>query len=102
MSIKNPYELDESYTEILKLDELLTDAGIDHELSRFWDGWQIIYYKDGVRISDAIEHYGSYGHEEDLLEIMGLVEIEDDTVEGYLTADEVFKRYYKHFKGESN
>ena len=43
---------------------------------------------------DAICHYGSYGHEDGLLEIMGdLVTKEDgDSVVGFLTADDVIMR----------
>lgn len=45
---------------------------------------------------DAICHDGSYGHNEGLLEIMGsIVQNEYDSVEGYLTADEILKRLNK-------
>lgn len=67
------YILDENYTEILRLDKMLTDANIPHTLERFTDGWQVIYYANGERIADAIQHYGSYGVEENRLEIMGLL-----------------------------
>ena len=43
---------------------------------------------------DAIEHYGSYGNELDLLEIMGLLtpeEQEHDSVLGCLSAKDVLK-----------
>lgn len=39
----------------------------------------------------VICHWGSYGHEDGLLEIMGLTENEDG-IEGWLTAKEVFRR----------
>ncbi len=42
-------------------------------------------------IWDAICHYGSYGYEEGLLEVMGEKLIGHDDVEGYLTADDVIK-----------
>lgn len=45
---------------------------------------------------DVIEYFGSYGQENDLLEIMGgltIEERENDIVLGYLTAEEVFKRF---------
>ena len=42
-------------------------------------------------IWDAICHYGSYGYEEGLLEVMGEALIGHDDVEGYLTADDVIK-----------
>ena len=95
------YILDENYTEILRLDKMLTDANIPHTLERFMDGWQIIYYTNGERIADAIQHYGSYGVEENRLEIMGLLtpeEAEHDSVLGHLTAENVFERMNRHYK----
>lgn len=54
----------------------------------------IVKDEDGVVLWDAICHFGSYGYEQGLLEIMGtLVEPEDgDSVVGYLTSDDVIKR----------
>lgn len=95
------YRLDESYTEILKLDKMLTDANIPHTLDRFLDGWQVIYSVNGNKIADAIQHYGSYGNTENLLEIMGLLTEEEekcDSVKGWLTADDVFNRMSEHYK----
>lgn len=93
------YRLDENYTEILKLDKMLTDANIPHTLDRFLDGWQVIYPSEEKRIADAIQHYGSYGNTENLLEIMGLVKPEEtsDSVLGHLTADDVFARMSEHY-----
>lgn len=93
------YRLDESYTEILKLDKMLTDANIPHTLDRFIDGWQICYPNKDNTIADAIEHFGSYGNLENLLEIMGLLtpdEEEHDCVKGWLTAEDVFNRMSVH------
>ena len=60
------------------------------------------------RICSVIEGYTSYGGDDDLLEIMGLLtpdELEHDRVVGYLTADEVFSRivaaHEKEKDGES-
>ena len=94
------YILDESYTEILKLDKMLTDANIPHTLDRFLDGWQICYPNNNGRVADAIQHFGSYGNAENLLEIMGLVKFEEtsDSVLGHLTAEDVFKRISEHYK----
>lgn len=105
--------------EIERLHKMLTDAGIEHEWvdrtppgekSRIWRdreivwGWQIVVYKeDGERLISAIEGYGSYGYgsgfdwdkPSDLIEIMGLLtpeEEEYDSVKGWLTAEEVFRR----------
>lgn len=100
------YILDESYTEILKLDEMLTEANIPHTLERFLDGWQVVYSTpiDG-RVADAIEHCGSYGRDENLIEIMGLLtpeEEDEDSVLGYLTAEEVFERMSEHWNKRSD
>lgn len=57
---------------------------------------QIVFMdaETGERVCDAICHYGSYGHEEGLIETMGwpLCEAIDDDVEGYLTAEIVYAR----------
>lgn len=89
------------YAEILKLDKMLTARKIPHTLTRFMDGWQVIYPEDGERrVMDAVEFDGTYGSNEDLLEIMGLLtpeEQEVDTVCGRLTAEDVFKRIERHY-----
>ena len=95
------YKTDERYKEIFRLDEMLTAKEIPHVFHKMMDGWQIIYPEDGEkRVMDAIEHYGSYGNDQDLLEIMGLLtpeEKECDSVLGCLTADDVFSRIEKHW-----
>lgn len=105
--------------EIERLHKMLTDAEIEHEwLDRTpqirkrdpivlqirdeypW-GWQIIVYRpDGERLISAIEGFGSHGYglkgeQGDSIEIMGLLtpeEEKDDSVLGWLTAEEVFRR----------
>lgn len=104
------------YKEILRLKEMLEKAGIPFEFTDnhfgyfgekykrgiFYPAYSIIISKNGKRLCDAIEHYGSYGQERDLLEIMGGLTAEEqkrDDVLGYLTAEEVFKRFkycYEH------
>lgn len=90
-------------TELDKLEEYLNVNGyeyerIDEEGSVFapmFNHHQIIVYKDGERDWDAICHYGSYGYSAGLLEIYGnIVHCKDgeDTVEGWLTADEIIER----------
>lgn len=95
------YGIDPKYQEILKLDEMLTEANIPHVLDKMFDGWQICYpttYSEGGCVMDAVEHHGSYGNSEDLLEIMGLLTPEEeDDVLGYLTAADVFKRIQTHY-----
>lgn len=93
----------DSYKEIHRLHQMLTDAGIPHTMKPMMDGWQICYPQDGAkRVVSVIEHYGSYGKDEDLLEIMGLLtkeEEDQDSVLGYLTAEEVFLRIKNHHSG---
>lgn len=90
------------YREIHILDDLLTKAEIPHTMDRFLDGWQIIYPENGKnRIADAVQHFGSYGAEEDFLEIMGLLTTEEekcDSVVGHMTAKDVFDRIERHYK----
>ena len=96
------YITDNCYQEILRLDAMLTERHIPHICQKFMDGWQVIYPQDGKkRVMDAIEHCGSYGNEQDKLEIMGLLtqeEKKNDSVLGYLSAEEVFSRIDKHWK----
>ena len=99
------YSTNSDYQEILKLDRMLTDASIPHTLDRLFDGWRVCYptREEPELVMDAIEHYGSYGKDEDKLEIMGLLtpdEEEHDSVLGYLTAEDVFERIRKHHNGE--
>lgn len=98
------YITDERYTEIIRLHDMLKAAGIKHEFKKFMDGWQVIYPEDGPeRVMDAVEHFCSYGNEDDLLEIMGLLTTEEekhDTVLGNLTAEDVFTRIQEHWRNE--
>lgn len=94
------YITDKNYTEILRLDEMLTEANIPHVLEKFLDGWCVLYPTKENAIADAIEHYGSYGNSANLLEIMGLLTEEEekyDSVKGWLTADDVFARMSEHY-----
>lgn len=94
------YVTNPRYREISVLDKLLTNAEIPHEMCKMNDGWQINYPSSGdEQIMDAIEHFGSYGESEDLLEIMGLTH-NGDSVEGWLTAKEVFERIKIHHDGQ--
>lgn len=85
-------------TEMEKLEKMLNVAGIPYEVAYPFDKPQIIYPSKENRVCDAICHRGSYGYEDGLLEIMGLVDEEaGDEVEGYLTADDVFRRIVDHY-----
>lgn len=100
---KGHFQLSTRYKEILKLYDMLTDAGIPFTLRRNFDGWQILYpsilrfpQECGQVLCSVIENYGSYGGLQDKLEIMGLLtekEVEDgNTVIGHLSAQQVFER----------
>lgn len=53
----------------------------------------IVYDETDSRIFDVICQYGSYGYQQGLLEVMGvIVKDESDDVEGWLSAEEVIKR----------
>lgn len=84
------------YLEILFLERELLETDIHFTLHRLYDGWQIVIYdRDGNYLTDVIEHSGSYGAEDDLLEVMGaLVEDtnDDDEVEGYLSAFDILEK----------
>lgn len=87
--------------EPLRLASMLLMANIPFEIGEMCNGLIICYpcMGDGC-VSDAICHDGSYGRNEGLLEIMGLVDKEKtggDSVEGWLTAEEVFRRWQRHW-----
>lgn len=95
-------------TEMDLLVEYLDKSGVNYERIRepiivtFPDGIerdigfnQVAVYDEGYFKWAAICHYGSYGYEEGLLEIMGdIVDEKKDggSVAGWLTAEEVIKR----------
>ena len=86
--------------EINKLANLLDKANIPYDMRELWGGWQIGYPNFSEdNVSDVVCHDFSYGHEVGLLEMMGLVNEEEvgDTVEGWLTAEEVFERWQNHY-----
>lgn len=101
----------ENYKEILRLKEMLEKAEIPFEFSEYMGGYHLCYPKENDhdcveketfdRVCSVIEHDGSYGREQDLLEIMGLLtdeEYQDDEVVGYLSAENVFERIKKHYE----
>ena len=92
------------FSEIDKLSEMLDAAGIPHEDRPWLGGKQVNYPSCDNQVCDAILNPYSYGHEEGLLEIMGLVKKRKtgDSVEGYLTAEEVFRRIRIHYRRHKN
>lgn len=87
-------------SELDKLEKYLKEHNIPYERideaeKGIMDRHQILVKdKDGCEIWDAICHFGSYGYESGLLEIMGtLVRPEDrDSVVGWLTAEDIIGR----------
>lgn len=94
-------------TEMAKLAEKLMQNNIPFEInymdktlfSRCGESVpQIVYPNSKKYVCDVICHKYSYGGDHGLLEIMGLTDNEYDDVEGYLTAEEVFKKIFNHYK----
>lgn len=66
-----------NFQQIFKLKEMLECEGIPFVFRELFGGYQILYPEIGENnICDVILHGGSYGCEEGLLEIMGLVDEE--------------------------
>lgn len=131
MEEKKVPEFKGKYSEIFKLHRMLDEAGIPHDFvdetpdSRWimpgigfdYTKYHIYYpscdeFRKGIdsstdtssAVCSIIEGYGTYGEENDLLEIMGLLTPEEeqhDSVRGYLTAENVFERI-KKARGEKN
>lgn len=98
------------FTEIFRLRDMLDEAGIKYKYTDH--SWkyvinncdyrrkhyhiEIFHPKNSTkRIISVIEGDGTYGHEVNLLEIMGCLtpeEAKDDCVCGWLTAENVFQR----------
>lgn len=80
------------YTEMARLELYLQETKIPYRMDYVLEMPSVRYYGHGNKlICDAICHSGSYGHEDGLLEIMGLTR-NNDSVEGWLTSREVFYR----------
>lgn len=99
-----------NHFEIMKLALKLKEANVPFEFfvfdKSYKHGFQILYPNAKNRICSVIENEFSYGHENDLLEIMGLVSVEEekrmgDEVLGCLTADDVYQRIKKHYQEEN-
>ena len=104
------------FKEIFKLKEMLEKANIPFEFYDRGEDWffnrmrkhyQLCYpkYNSGEYICSVIQGDNTYGGNQDLLEIMGLLTEEEakaDEVKGYLTAENVFDRIQKHYKEVQN
>ena len=81
-------ELNPTYTEILRLNKMLDEKKIEHKIIRFLDGYRIGIPYNGREIGDIIQHYGSYGNTDNLLETMGF---DEPDVIGSLTAEQAME-----------
>ena len=82
-------------TEIKKLADGLMEKGIGFTFHALHDGYQVEVKdpKTQEYLWDAVCHNFSYGHNEGLLEIMGIiVENDYDAIEGWLTAEDILAR----------
>lgn len=89
---------------IYKLSYMLSTAGIPHVLRDVYDGYQIIYPSEENRVGDAVCHSYSYGHKQNLLEVMGLgicKKNNGDDVIGWLTAEDAFKYFERQYKKDN-
>lgn len=94
------------YKEILRLAKMLSDADIPYQISELHGGYHITYPSDDSEcVCSVVEHSFSYGAENDLLEIMGLLTeqgkaedvCDDSAVKGHLSAENVFERISEHY-----
>lgn len=82
-------------TEIDKLIKRLKAQGIscpvDWSVVELYGRPQVIFLnpENGKKIGDAVCHFGSYGHQRGLIEVMGFPFSNEKDVVGFLTADEV-------------
>lgn len=86
--------------EIERLVKMLEVVSIPFELTDDVEGNsnnQIWYPNHDKSVCDVICHKYSYGGNDGYLEIMGLSENDEDDVEGWLTAEEVFLKIAKHY-----
>lgn len=97
------------YTEIFKLKKMLEEAKIPFTFYEHCEHWLQILYKFYEKEKDfkcsVIQSDISYGGDENLLEIMGLLTEEEkkqDSVLGFLTAEEVFKRIKEDWENEKS
>lgn len=86
--------------DLFHVKDKVSRGGLDYSMfNSLYPAYEIKIYKNGAkeeRICDVIQHCGSRGNQKDLLEIMGgLTKAEQECygVIGYLTAEEVFKRF---------
>lgn len=100
----------QKYKEIFRLKKMLEDAKIPFDFFEMdpqarliipeWEHWHINYPSRADTVISVIEGIGTYGEQDDKLEIMGGLTREErkhDQVIGWLTAEDVFKRIKKDY-----
>ncbi len=108
--VKSNEKVDIKLDEFHKLIFMLNKEGIPYEKAdepddSSMDMKRIHYPQDNKFVCSVIFGHGSYGYEDGLLEIMGLLTDEEykiDSVLGGLTAEDVFKRIKKHYEENKN
>ena len=91
----NEYLKDKEYYQILLFNDF-------REVMEHYNTYKV--FDNEKRIISIVQGYGTYGEEDDILEIKGLLTEEEekiDSVTGYLTAEDVFNRIIKYFKDKS-
>jgi len=76
----------------------LVKNDIPFDVRRLYEGFQMFYPNIENQVCDVIIHNSSCGHQEGLLEIMGLIEDEGgDSVVGYLHEYDIFNAIFNHY-----
>lgn len=96
------------YTEIYRLKDMLERAHIPFDFDAYtshihFEHHQICYpvFQPNHRVCSVVEGRGTYGAQDNLLEIQGLLTPEEDaydSVAGWLKAEEVFRRIKEHWE----
>lgn len=87
-------------TEMDSLIAMLEEVGIPFEVREIFGTPQVFYPNRKDAVCDVICHWMSLGYEQGLLEIAGLTR-NDDSVEGFLTSWEVYKRIADHWRSQA-
>lgn len=67
------------------------------------NGWRLCYPNEFNIVLSAVDFEGSYGHGRGLIEIMGLLTLEEravDDVIGNQTAEQVYERILRHYESD--
>lgn len=79
-----------NFKEIFKLRDMLDKANIEYKftdrtqkcgITEYTDYHIELFDEDGIRYLSVIQSFGSYGREKDLLEIMGLLTLEEQEID---------------------